>query len=1130
MFLSFGAFFFILFLGVEYFLWLNTKGRLLLLFICIIVEGFLLFKYILTPLFFLLKIKKGIDDKFASLLIGNHFPEISDKLYNLLDLSKSNHKSELLIASIEQRSSNLVSFDFSRAINFKESISKTKYLLIPFILIFVIWITGNFSSFFNSYTRVVNYDLAYEQPAPFAFKLLSTDLSIYKNNSFTFLLGIDGKIKPEFVYIVIDGQNYLMQENNGVYEYKINSASSSFNFNFQANNYNSKTHRLNVIETPSIVNFGLVLEYPLYTNKAPETLKSVGNATVLEGTTVKWKVNSLYTDKVSFRTFDTTLNFTNTSNSFLFSKRIYNDLEYSISTSNSDVENFENLSYSLKVIKDEFPKISVEQLKDSLVSNEIYFSGVVSDDYGIKKVQLFYFEDTNSDSKQTITLLQPNTRLDKFYYTFPSGLQLQKEKAYSFYFQVSDNDGVNGSKVTKSQIFSSTLLSDNQLKNKELDNQQSIISNLDKSIDKIKNQSESLQKITDEQKEKSSLSFNDKQKINSFLNKQELQENQMQKFSKQLRDNLSKSNEDDKLNKLLQERLQRQELEAKKNKQLLDELKNIADKIDKEELTQKLENLAKNQKNGQRNLEQLLELTKRYYVTEKASQLAKDLDELAKKQEMLSKSNRIDSVARNEQKQLNLSFDNISNKLDELLKDNKDLKKPLAIDAKKEDTDNIKSDQKAALSELNNQKSNVDSETKITNEKTISEKVNKKQKSASQKMDALSKKLKQSSSGASSSSVTEDADVLRQILDNLIVFTFKQEALIDNLTKEEGVFTNQAFSILQQQELKNLFEHIDDSLFALSLRVPEISENINEQITDIYYNIDKAIDDISDSRLYQGVSYQKYVLTSGNILSDLLATILDNMQESMKSGKGTGGGEDFQLPDIIKGQGQLNDKLSKSGQGKMSSSGKGGENGESGKNGSNGKNGDADKSGKSSGESGNEGVDGSSGQGQNGNKFNSRNSSNSSKESNGNGNSNLSEEALKEIYEIYKEQEFLKNKLENQLQDLLNDSDRNLGEKLLKQMTDFQNNLLERGITQSTIEKASIINYELLKLEGASMKQGRKQERESSSNKNNFNNPIVTKPSIFDNKNNEIEILNRQVLPLQQNYQNKIKEYFKNND
>ena len=1127
LFLSLGALFFILFLGVEYFLWLGEVGRFSLLFLIIIAETFLLFKFIISPLFFLFKIKKGIDDKFASLLIGNHFPEISDKLFNLLDLSDSNEKSELLIASIEQRASTLVSFNFSNAINFNESLSKTKYLILPIIVVLVIWSTGNFNSFFKSYTRVVNYNLAYEQPAPFTFELLSSDLNVYKNKSFTISLGVTGKIKPELIYIVIDGQNYLMQENNGIYEYQINAISNSIIFNFEANNYSSKSYSLNVIQTPSIIDFGLVLDYPNYTSKISDTLKSVGNATILEGTKVTWNVNSEYTDKISFKTFDTILDFNSKSNSssFFFSKRIYNNLDYNLSTSNKDVKDFENLSYSFKVIKDEFPKISVEQLKDSLVSNEIYFSGIVSDDYGIKNVQLVYYETNNPDYIQTINLIQPNSRLDKFYYTFPSGLNLEQSKSYSFYFEVSDNDGVNGSKRTKSQTFSTSLLSDNQLKNNDLDNQQSIISNLDKSISKIKNQSESLQKITNEQKEKSSLSFNDKQKINNFLDKQELQESQMQKFSKQLKENLSKSNEDDKLNKLLQERLERQELEAKKNKKLLDELKNIADKIDKEELTQKLENLAKSQKNGQRNLEQLLELTKRYYVTEMASQLAKDLEELAKKQELLSKDNLFDNDSKTKQEQLNKSFDDLSNKLDDLNNENKALKKPLDIDVNKEESNDIKVDQKAALDQLNKSKSNADSNNDNNKQNSELQNAKMKQKSASQKMESLSKKLEQSSSGSSNSSVAEDAEVLRQILDNLIVFTFKQEALIDNLSKEEGVFENQTLSIIKQQELKNLFEHIDDSLFSLSLRVPEISENINEQITDIYYNIDKAVEDISDSRLYQGVSYQKYVLTSGNNLSDLLANILDNMQESMKSGKGSGDGENFQLPDIIKGQGQLNDKLSKSGQGKKPSSGKDGENGESGKNGSKGKDGtsegksNSDGGNKNDGESGNNSVNGKS-----------NNGSNSSNGPNGNGNSNLSEEALKEIYEIYKEQELLKNNLEKQLQDMLNDSEKKLGEKLIKQMTEFQDNLLENGITQSTIEKATIINYELLKLEGASMKQGRKQERESNSNKAIFNNPILSKPLIFDNKNNEIEILNRQVLPLQQNYQNKIKEYFKSND
>ena len=151
-------------------------------------------------------------------------------------------------------------------------------------------------------------------------------------------------------------------------------------------------------------------------------------------------------------------------------------------------------------------------------------------------------------------------------------------------------------------------------------------------------------------------------------------------------------------------------------------------------------------------------------------------------------------------------------------------------------------------------------------------------------------------------------------------------------------------------------------------------------------------------------------------------------------------------------------------------------------------------------------------------------------QSEGQGSEQPSEEELKEIYEIYKGQQMLRQQLEQQLQDMINNSDRKLGEKLLRQMEDFENDLLENGITQRTLTKMNTIQYELLKLENAALKQGKKQERESNANKEKFENPIITKPSLLDNYRNEIEILNRQALPLRQNFQNRVKEYFKSDD
>ncbi|TDS18613.1 hypothetical protein DFQ03_0319 [Maribacter caenipelagi] len=1125
LFFAFGLLFFLLILGVEYFLWLNTTGRMILFGIFIAVELFLLFKYILTPIFYLFKLKQGIGPKGAAQIIGKHFPEVGDKLTNLLDLANDPQQSELLLASINQRSKQLDHIPFSNAIDFRDSLKYSKYAIIPIAIIALLFISGNWNTFFGSYERVVNYEMAYEKPAPFQFEIFSKDLKTLQDETFTIQVATNGEVKPENVYIEIDGKQILLQKNNGLYEYVFTPPISTTNFKFKANEVSSRDYTLTALETPSILDFTMNLTYPSYLNKQNDTIKSTGNAVIPEGTKIQWKINGENTDKINLSTKDTVIPLNKEKNIFQLEKRIYTDLNYELTTNNKNVQDYERLTYNFKVIKDAYPSIKVNQVLDSLNPNVSYYTGNASDDYGLRKIDVVYFQVGEEENKNTVNLLKSTSNYEQFYYTFPSGLELEAGKSYGFYFEVTDNDAIHNGKTIKSQIYQQVLLNENQLKNKDLESQQSLIRDLDKSLQQSKEQKESLEEINQNQKEKNSLNFNDKNQIKDYLKKQEQQEQLMQKFSKELKENLNKENKDDKLNQLLQERLQRQEEQAKKNQQLLEELNKVADKIKKEELTKKLEELGKKQQNSQRSLEQLLELTKRYYVTEKASQIARDLEELAKKQEELSQQNEENNTAQ-KQKELNKKFDEISAEMDDLKKDNEKLKKPIDINLEKSKKEGIKKDQKNALEQLEKNAINDKNKPNSTD-------ANKKQKSAAEKMKEMSEQLSESSSGGGGgSSVTEDAEMLRQILDNLIIFSFKQETLYDRLTaREDQDATQYSETVRDQNELKGLFEHVDDSLFALSLRQAELSEFVNEQITEVYYNIDKSLETMADGQMFQGISHQKYVLTAANSLADFLAEVMDNMNSSMQMGKGSGESEGgFQLPDIIKGQQELGEKMGQQGQsgseGKEGKSGEGGKQGERGKQGANGK----------EGENGNNGENGKNGEGKNG-----KNSENGQGGENGQGNNgsngtngqrqgSMSESELKEIYEIYQNQQKLRQELEKQLENMINSDDQKLGQKLIKQMEDFENDLLENGVTQRTINKVNTIQYELLKLENAALKQGEKSERESNRNTKDFTNPITTKPSLLDNYHNEVEILNRQSLPLRQNFQSKVKEYFKAND
>ncbi|NHF59054.1 hypothetical protein FK220_006870 [Flavobacteriaceae bacterium TP-CH-4] len=1127
LFLALGLLFFFVIMGVEYFLWLNSTGRLILLLVFIGVEFFLLYRYIATPLFYLFRLRKGISNKQASLLIGKHFPEVGDKLYNLLDLAEDRNQTELLLASIAQRSEKLKPIPFAKAVNFKENLQYAKYLIIPLLLFVSLWISGNWSSFFGSANRVVNYDLAYEPPAPFSFKLLNETLDVLDSKSYTIRLTTVGDVRPGEVFITIDGKESLLQKQDGVFQYTFSPPLQPSDFHFTANGIRSADYHLNVLKTPSIQDFKIRLDYPNYTNRLPEVLNSTGNATFPEGTKVTWQIRGRHIESIRLITRDTSLAFSGDDDQFQLSKSVYSDLPYELATSNQYIADYEKLSYRFKIIKDAYPTIRARQLTDSLNPNVLYYVGEATDDYKLSRIRLVCYPDDDPDKKQELVLSNPNVNFEQFYYTFPSGLDLQSGKNYSFFFEARDNDAIHKGKSSKSQVFSMALLDEDQLKNRELQSQQSIIGNMDKSLKKFKEQKETLKNINQQQKEKAQLNFNDQSQIKDFLKKQQQQESMMQKFSKQLKENLEKSDKDDKLNKLLQERLERQEKEARKNEKLLEELNKIADKINKEELAKRLDELGKKQRNSQRNLEQLLELTKRYYVTEKAAQLARDLQKLAEKQEKASEDlGKPDK--REEQKEINKEFNQISKELLELAKDNADLKKPMDMNVDEEKQEGVRQLQEEALKKLEEEKKQ-DSETQKNN---VAKAASQKQKSASQKMKELSEDLQQSAAGGSSgSSIAEDAEMLRQILDNLITFSFKQENLFESLEAADADIPQFSKVVREQQELKGLFEHVDDSLFALSLRQAELSEFVNEQITEVYYNIDRSLESMAESRIYQGVSYQKYVLNASNSLADFLADLLDNMNQSMQMGQGSGQSQDgFQLPDIIKSQGELKEKMQgmgQSGQGKPQNvEGEGktgqGEQGEKGdqKSGDRGRDGE----GKDGGEGNNgEGKDGEGKEGQGA-------SGNNGGQEGGQGQGQPSEEELKEIYEIYKQQQQLREQLEKQLRDMINNSDRKLGEKLVRQMEDFENDLLENGVTQRSLSKINNIQYELLKLENAAMKQGKKPERESTTNKTGFQNPITTKPELLDNYRNEVEILNRQALPLRPNFQEKVKEYFKKDD
>ncbi len=861
----------------------------------------------------------------------------------------------------------------------------------------------------------------------------------------------------------------------------------------------SREYTLDVVKTPTLLNFEMVLDYPSYIGKRDETLKSTGNATIPEGTLVKWNVATKNTDAVTLKTADTSFSFTSKSKSFNFEKGVYNKFDYAITTSNEKLKDYENLAFTLNVVKDQYPEIDVQSKQDSTNTQRVFFLGQISDDYGLTKLRLVYFPEGGEKQAKTQALPLNKTNFDQFTYTFPGNLPLTEGVSYEYYFEVFDNDAIHNYKSSKSGIYSFRKLTKDELENEQLQNQQNAIKGLDKSLEEFKDQKQTLEELSRTQKEKNELNYNDKKKLENFLQRQKQQEELMKNFSKEMKEELQnfqpENQEKDPFKEELEKRLDENEERIKENEKLLEELEKLQDKIAKEELTEKLEKLSKQNKNQEKNLEQLLELTKRYYVEKKAEKLAEELFEMGEEQEKLA-DKPADENTKEAQEELNKKFEDYKKEMDELQKENDDLKKPIDIPEDKPTEQQIDEEQEKATDKLKQQKPND---------------AGKNQKKAGQKMKQISKAMQMQMKSGQMESIEEDAKMLRQIVDNLVVFSFQQEDLMETFKKIE--YGNPVFGkkLNVQNDLKTNFEHIDDSIFALSLRQPMIGTQINTSLTEIQYNIDKSLERLAQNQSRQGIGNQQYTITGANDLAVMLSEILSNMQMQMSmsmgsgSGKGTpkpgsGSSGGFQLPDIIKKQESLSEKMKEGiNKGKKGSKGEG--EGE----------GDGDGSGDGNGENGENGRDGKNG-----------NEKGDNKEGNGN-----SEDLNGELFEIFKQQQDLR----NQLQDRLSKESLNgKGGDLLKKMEGIEQQLLDKGFNQNTLQQMLNLKYELLKLDKADLEQGQENRRESQTNKKDFRNNVQLAPDDIKKYFNTTEILNREALPLQQDYKTKVQEYFEEKD
>jgi hypothetical protein len=390
LFLAFFLIFFLFVLSLEYFGHFNITIRTFLFYAFLAGCIFLFSRYFLSPFLHLYKIGSIINHEQAAQIIGQHFTSIKDKLLNTLQLKENisigQYNQELLEASINQRIKEIKPLPFADVIDISKNKKNLRYVYVSlgfFLLVLII-----FPSFFKEAgTRLIAHNTYFAKPAPFRFHLETKSLKGLAHSDFNIKANVTGMEIPAEAYIDIDGLQYLLdKEGRDKFSYTFRNLNKNFTFRFYADGFYSEDYSFEVEPKPSIVKSQAVLNFPAYLNKKSEKVTNSGDLTVPAGTTIQWQFSSANADYLEIALNNSLQRLEKTDEDYIYSSRVIKSSVFKLYAGNNRSSYKDSISYQVSVIPDLYPEINLEGKKDSAGIYKYYFTGLVKDDYGLKKL------------------------------------------------------------------------------------------------------------------------------------------------------------------------------------------------------------------------------------------------------------------------------------------------------------------------------------------------------------------------------------------------------------------------------------------------------------------------------------------------------------------------------------------------------------------------------------------------------------------------------------------------------------------------------------------------------------------------------------------------------------------------
>ena len=872
--------FYLIINGLEYVSWFPPKGRFVLFLFLLAGSAFVAVYYFLIPLVNLIRFRKKMSVEQASVLIGKFFPEIKDKLLNTIQLSnqmEAETDNALLAATIEQRTSRLSPIHFADAVDLRGNL---KYLGVFFgLLLLLILLMVFLPSFAVQPTqRIVNYGQEFEKPLPYQVEILQHDIETTQGKEAKFGIRVTGERIPDAFYVKSDlGQQLMTKTSANDFSYTFKNLYNDLDFNVIGGEYTSRPIHITVRPNPTLLSYRCELRYPTYIHRQDETLEGKTRLIVPQGTKLIFSFLTRDTEQITLTQDSIITDLLKKEDVFDYQFVASQSTQFEVQVQNAWNNTLDPLGFAVDVLPDAYPDIRVESFDEQL-SADVYFSGLVTDDYGFTKLNFNCLVKEPIEKKFVVPVSfdKNQTRTSFFYHFNMDSLGIMPGQNMEVYFEVWDNDGFHGPKSKRSETFTYYKPSESALNSIANEQSEDIMERLSAKSQEAQSLQEQIVKMLQDLIQKKDLDWSDKEKMKDLLEKQQqIQDewNKLQEEQQKLADFMKENeiaNEDllkkqEQINKLFDEVI------PEEMQKLMEQIDKLLEEMPREQMQQMMQDIKKNNQTMQELLDRNLALLEQLKMEKDLNDLAEKLDKLGEELQKQDPENQNEAGEESDQKtaeEAKEQFEQMMDKFEELLEKNETLNDPFDVQKDEEMEQSIDEDLQDAMQ--NEQNGNQQESQQ-------------KKQSAGQKMQQMANNMMQQMQMQGMEQLAEDAHLMRILLENVVHASHEQEALMNEIGSLRTDDPSLSEKIVHQKEVADNFNMVRDSLHSMAMRQPMIQNFVFDELHTIENQTSNALKYLNDLKLSQAVRHQQTAMMSMNNLALMIAESLENMENSMEA-------------------------------------------------------------------------------------------------------------------------------------------------------------------------------------------------------------------------------------------------------